>query len=84
MKTEAVRYSNVWKTRNATAQSKVINNAPRTWLLRPNIKLAWANVIKTPEVNKSRVLAKGSPHGLTGVTPTGGQVPPIHILGDKL
>jgi len=49
----------------------------------PLNRALWDQVKLTPEEIKRIVFKKGSPHGFIGWIPNGGQIPPIHIDGDK-
>ena len=44
----------------------------------------WANVIEAPESNRITVFKRGTSKGLKTKIPTGGQIDPISITGDKL
>jgi len=44
----------------------------------------WAQVTLTPEETKIIVFNRGTPNGLKGATPKGGQSPPNSTLGASL
>ena len=50
----------------------------------PSIKEWWLQVTVTPELNKIKVFNKGTCQGLKVWIPTGGQIPPISTVADKL
>ena len=52
--------------------------------LLPAIKAWCPYVMNAPEDNNKKVLSKGIAKGSKGVIPTGGQEPPISIVGLKL
>ena len=47
-------------------------------------KKAWAIVIVTPELRRSRVFTKGSPQTWSDCVSTGGHTSPIRIEGERL
>ena len=54
------------------------------WLRLPSIRLWWAQVIETPEANRTEVLSSGTSRGLRGLMPVGGQQPPSSGVGARL
>lgn len=52
------------------------------WLF--SIKLWWAHVTVTPDANKIAVFKRGIWKGLKAIIPTGGQVIPNSIVGERL
>jgi len=66
------------------AKDTVKNNANLAGSLRPTI-ISWcAHVTLAPAINKINVFNKGTPQGLKGFIPVGGQTDPISTAGDKL
>ena len=80
----ALKYSNPWNTKKREAKINVSSKPPLTFEREPNKRLACAYVIKQPEVNNIHVFTAGNPTALIVRTPTGGQVPPTQILGERL
>lgn len=65
--------------------SKIVKN--KAWVVWDelfSIKLWWAQVTVTPEVNKIIVFNKGIWKGLNGIIFFGGQIIPNSIVGAKL
>lgn len=50
----------------------------------PSIRLWWAQVIDTPDANRTDVLSKGTSSGLSGIIPVGGQQPHKSCVGTRL
>ena len=44
----------------------VMNRACSIWFRFPSIRLWWAQVIETPEANRTEVLSSGTSRGLSG------------------
>lgn len=61
-----------------------MNRACSMWLRFPSIKLWWAQVMDTPEANRTDVLRRGTSRGLRGWMPVGGQHPPSSGVGARL
>lgn len=67
-----------------TPSVMVINRACSIWFRLPSIRLWWAQVIETPEANRTEVLSSGTSRGLSGLMPVGGQQPPSSGVGARL
>jgi len=62
----------------------VKNNLCKDWFKFEFMILWWVHVTVIPEDNKIIVLSNGISNGLKVLTPNGGQIRPISIVGDKL
>lgn len=81
---EASKYSRPWRNVKYTPSKIVTSNPWRHWSKLFSISPWWAHVIVTPEANKILVFRRGTWNGLKPWIPTGGQIAPTSILGDKL
>jgi hypothetical protein len=77
-------YSINCKYVNIPARAKVQNSPFITCPLLPAISAACAHVKVIPDVSKRKVFIEAITQGVGGITPLGGQIPPIQIDGDKL
>jgi hypothetical protein len=76
-------YSWYWKKVNKIARTKVLANPLKTPTRSPTINAAWAFVKRTPDASKRKVLPDAIVQGVSGITPLGGQTPPIQIEGER-
>lgn len=54
------------------------------WAELLDIRAWWAQVTLTPDETRIIVLRRGTPNGLKGITPMGGQILPSSTLGVRL